>query len=214
MRTSGKVTTGPATPYSGLPTNPFVNGISGRDLPTTIAYLADPARESVRLNATMIWVQESGNQAFDGQRTPAEFKATYLAFWRWIHSINPTAKKFYETAFSFGREVPNNTNGRDWYLWNLALLEANAELLLEGIFVYVVPTDAAVKALQIILSPGEVWYQTGHDDAYHYNEVGNTLIAVLGIKIMGITCVLADLAGITGVSDTNKQHIIDVVATF
>lgn len=213
MRAANRIAIGPATPYATFPTNPYRNGESGRSLANTIAAYAVSELATVRANATMVWVQESGNQNWDGQRTPAEFIATYLAFWRWIHSINPLAQKFYESAFSFGREVTNNTNGRDWNLWNLALIEANATLALEGIIVHLVPTDAAVKALQIILTPAAVWYQDG-DDAYHYTPVGNTLVAVLGIKKMGITCIPADLAGISGVTDTEKQHIIDVVSTF
>ena len=207
MRANGRLSIGPATPYSGFPTNPFRDGLSGRSLADTIAAYEDPENDAVRAAATMIWIQESGNQNWAGQTTAAAFKATYKANWQARHAERPTAVKVNETAFSFGRE---GEAFRNWDPYNVAMLEANTELAAEGINIIVVDTDAGVKALQAILTPGDVWYQSGHPDAYHYNELGNTLVAVLGLKALGITCILSDLADISGVSDTNKQHAIDV----
>lgn len=208
MRTNGRIAIGPAAPYTGFPTNPYRDGESGRSLPGTIAVY--DALTTERTGATMVWVQESGNQNFAGQATAADFKATYLAFWRSVHATTPSAVKVYETAFSFGREA---TQYRNWDSYNEAKAEADAELALEGITIVTVKTDAGVKALQTILTPGDVWYQSGHNDAFHYNELGNTLVALLGLKALGISCILSDLADITGVSDTNKQHAIDVAET-
>lgn len=205
MRANGRLSTGPALPYNGLPSDPYQNGFSGRSLPGTIAVY--DALTTERTGATMVWVQESGNQNFAGQATAEDFKATYLAFWRSVHATTPSAKKVYETAFSFGREA---TQYRNWDSYNVAKAEADAELALEGIDIITVETDAGVKALQAILTPADVWFQAGDANEYHYTKIGNTLVAVLGLKAMGISCILSDLADITGVSDTNKQHIIDV----
>lgn len=196
--------TGPDTPYtSGFGTDPHVNGVSGRRLAVTAEYYDGRAE---RLTNTWLHVQESGSQG-DGQDTAENFKATYLAFWRQAALNTPNAIFTYESAFSFGRE---DEPGRNWDDWNVAMREANTELALEGTTVHVVETDAAIKALQTELTPGDVWFQEGEANEYHYEGLGNLMDAVMIFKTLGHTLTMADLADIAEISDAWKQITLDV----
>jgi hypothetical protein len=213
---------GPATPYNGLSSNPYRDGVSGRSLYGTRDQYRTRTGGTVNINTiSMIWLQESGGQSTpDGQQdTVAEFKALFKAFIIEIRTNAPNAIIIYETAFSFGRE---NDLNRNWTLWNEALWEAVAELLAEeGITVYVVDTDTYIKALQAALVEGDVdedeakaivWYPASDTQrAYHYTEVGNALIAILGYKTLGIPRNTLNLDGLTAVSSGHKAKILEVV---
>lgn len=202
-----KYTSGtPVNPYTNLGTDPFLDGESGRSLLNTSGVYA---QSSYRLSATMVWAQESGNQNWAGQLTSAEFSNTYKTFWRGVHQNTSAAVKLYETAFSFGRE---NDSFRNWGSYNTALLSANTELALEGINIRVIHTDLAIKQLQDMLTASAVWYQSGHGDAYHYNETGNLMVALAGYKALDYTITSADLADVVEVSNSNKLACLQVYA--
>lgn len=192
------------TKYPSNSATLYQNGVSGRDLPSTVThYNGRPER----LDRTMVWVQESGNQNFTGQDTAAAFKTTLMDFWRSVNTNTPSALKIYETAFSFGREAEAF---RNWDTYNTALREAKTELASEGITLRIIETDEAIKDLQALLTPGDVWFQAGDANEYHYKGLGNLMVAMAGFKAMNISLTLADLADIAEVNDTNKNHCLTV----
>lgn len=195
--------------YPGNSVSIYVDGVSGRDFPNTaLAYEDRDSGTPNNTTATMVWVQESGNQDFTGQSTPAAYKASVIAFWQGVHARTPNALKVHETAYSFGRTgFP-----RDWTEWNTALREAVAELALEGIIVIIVETDAAIKALCLLIDPTEVWFEEGHpsNNEYHYRGLGNAAVAVAGYKAFRIPLTLADLVGLDDVSEAEAQLLLDV----
>lgn len=205
-----KFTSGtPVNPYDNMGDNeaniPFVNGFSGRSLIGTSAVYAET---NYRLSASMVWVQESGNQNYPSQVTTSAFANTYKNFWREVHQNTSAAIKMYETAFSFGRE---NDNFRNWDAYNTTMLSANAELESEGINIVVVHTDLAIKLLQDDLTASAVWYTSAHPtDAYHYNETGNLMVALAGYKALNYIVTSADLVDIVEVSDSNKLACLQI----
>lgn len=204
--------------YPGNTVTVYSNGVSGRDLPTTItAYNDRTTGTPNKSTATMVWVQESGNINFTGQSTTAAFKTTFKDFWRTVNTNTPNAVKLYETAFSFGRGpapiVPAEDN-RDWTDWNTALREAVTELAGEGITVRIIETDAAIKALQQLTPATEVWFERGHasGNEFHYRGLGNAMVAVAGFDALNISLTLADLSGLNDVSNAEAQLLLDVKA--
>lgn len=195
--------------YPGNSVAVYSNGVSGRDLPTTITHYNG---RDERLNRTMVWVQESGNINFTGQSTTAAFKTTFKDFWRSVNTNTPSAIKLYETAFSFGREAEGFP--RNWTDWNTALREAVTELAGEGITVHIIETDAAIKALQLLTAATEVWFEANHPSTneYHYRGLGNAMVAVAGFDALNIPLVLADLSGLNDVSAAEAQLLLDVKA--
>jgi hypothetical protein len=208
----------PANPYTGLNSNPFRNGDGGRSLAGTRAYYDTRTTGTVNItNLSMLWFQESGNQLGDGgsQDTPAKYKAQIKAWCIAAKANSAAVVIVIETAFSFGREAES---GRDWTLYNVALYEAQAELLSEnGITIYIIDVDTHVKNLQTLLGGDDaakaiVWYpSTDTQRAYHYTEVGNALIGIAGMKRLGRNIGALNLAGLDAVSTDHKTAILTVL---
>lgn len=180
------------------------SGVSGRSLAGTRT-----SYEGMMITSTpWVHVQESGNQDLDGQRTAADFGATFQAFMEKIHTDWPDALITYETAFSFGREADAY---RNWTSYNTELLARVATLASAGITVHVVDTDAHVKALQSILTPAAVWYQSGETNAYHYTGIGNFLIAMAMLQALGHNVATIAHTSISDLSGVDKAAAIEVL---
>lgn len=201
---------GPANPYTGLDTNPYRSGVSGRSLGGTRDHydLAGAAADR-----DWVHVQESGGQNTGdaSQVTVEAFVATELDLWRKVHAKTPNARKTRETAFSFGRESVDDPDYpyRDWTTRNSALVGAHATLHREGIDVHLVHTDFFVKAVQSVLTPAALWFQDGEENEFHYRGLGNLVVACAIYKALRITLTQLDLVDFTGATYAQKQTILD-----
>lgn len=213
---------GPATPYTGLDSNPYRNGVGGRRLggdnpaggtpPTRVHY--DGRTE--RLTRTWVHLQESGDQSasagvFSGQVTAEDFGDTFDAFVSAIIGNTPDAVISYETAFSFGREEEDN---RDWTDWNTELrarVAAWADHPTTPKDIYIVETDANIKALQADIGAGNVWFQTGETNAYHFKNAGNLMVALSMYDALGYDVGDLVLTGIDQVSTEYKDACLAVI---
>ncbi|MDP2876722.1 MAG: SGNH/GDSL hydrolase family protein, partial [Holophaga sp.] len=120
-----------------------IHGVGGCSLAmSTERYASLSAAE--KLATTFIHFQESGNQQIDGQRTAAEFAATFETFVRTVSQGSPNAIISYETAYSFQREA---SAGRNWNPYNTTLREKINALREQGFVVHLTDTDAKEKEL-------------------------------------------------------------------
>lgn len=161
-----------------VPTDYDVDGASGRSLAGSFAaYQADTIPGN-----PMIWMQESGNQNLDGQRTASEFGATFQAAWEAIHTDWPLSLKLYETANSFRREAEA---WRNWDPYNEELLSRIATLAGMGIDIRLLDVDARIKALVTELTYDVVCFPDGHANQFHFQGIGNFMIALEGFRAIG-----------------------------
>lgn len=201
----------------------YRNGGSGRRLggtgeSTTSHYLS----RGERLDRTFVRQQESGGQTTTegdgGQENPAQFKATFKAFWQLVHSITAGAKKLTQKAFSFWREA---TAGRNWDPYNDVLVEAVSELLAEdGIEVLVSEVPRNAKKLVELLGNDQaardlVSYPSSHGWAYHFTGLGNVMAALSDFHALGYNVAALNLSVLESeVSAAHLQLCKDVVAFY
>lgn len=186
-----------------VPASVIRDGFSGRSLAGSFAaYQGDSFAGN-----PMIWFQESGNQDLNGQRTAAEWGATFRSIMRAIHSAHPLALLLYETAYSFRREL---IPGRNWDPYNDELRASVATLAGEGITVHIVESDANIKALVAELTYDVVCFPDTDVNAYHYQGVGNLMIALSGFDTLGYDVTTLDLSGVT-VLEAHKAAAIWVI---
>lgn len=172
-----------------------IDGGSSRSLAGTATAL----RNGRVSGAPWIHVQESGNQNQAGQRTPLEFGATFEAFWRAVDDRHSGALKTYETAHSFQRtgqawrDWQTTANWAQWgYSSEAEAISYNAEMLrridilaADGIVVLPVYTAEYMDAL-IAQIPGGYQSIEAAGHPYHYNGVGNFMVALAMFKALQI----------------------------
>lgn len=175
------------------PASVRVDGVGGRVLERTrLAFEGDSFADTPWIHA-----QESGDQDNDGQRTPTEFGDTFEYFWRAVDERYPGSIKTYETAHSFRRldeqwrDWQTTLNWQDWgYLSREEAISYNAEMLRriailaeDDILVIPVYTAEYIDALIARIPGGYPGIEDA--DAYHYNGVGNFMIALAKFKALG-----------------------------
>lgn len=156
---------------------------------------------------TFIHVQESGNQQIDGQRTAAEFAATFETFIRTVATGSPNAIISYETAYSFQREA---SAGRNWNPYNVALRDKIDALRSQGFVIHLTDTDAKAKALVAALGFNAVI----KEDGGHYRGNGNLLIALSILDTFGYDIAALNLSSIPDdqVTPAHKQLCVSIAA--
>lgn len=154
-------------------------GVSGRSLQNTFAFLAG----ETLTGPLAFFIQESGDQNNDGQRSASEFAATLKAGIIALNTDYPGSVFLYETAFNFGRDAET---WRNWDSYNAILSTAVSELASEeGIALHVAPVAAVIQELDTLIDPGLVWYQEGETNAYHYTGIGNFAVAMTHLRYQG-----------------------------
>lgn len=156
---------------------------------------------------TFIHVQESGNQQIDGQRTAAEFAATFETFIQTVVAGSPNAIISYETAYSFQREA---LAGRNWNPYNVALRAKIDALRSQGFVIHLTDTDAKAKALVAALGFNAVI----KEDGGHYRGNGNLLIALSILDTFGYDVAALDLSSIPDdqVTPAHKHLCVSIAA--
>ena len=187
-------------------------GVGGRSLAGTASSFdsVSPA------NPSWIHFQESGNQAHTGQTTPAEFGTTFETFVTNIDTTLSNANTVIstETAFSFGREGSAN---RNWDAYNTQLLNSVATLASSGITVYVANVDANIKALGVhsdVTGAGDVWFQNGEANAYHYTSLGNLMVALSMLDALRYDVDSLDLSTVPNegnITSLRKTACLDII---
>jgi hypothetical protein len=192
----------------------YTDGFGGRVLIDTHAHYSD---QEERLDRTWVHFQESGNQASVGgeQDTAAEFCDTWENFVREIKATTPNAIISTETAFNFGRgpEGSNEAN-RDWGPYNDLMRIRAAQLEAEGIKVYIAEVDRNIKALDAIVGSGEVWLQEGETNAFHYEGLGNLMVALSVFDALGYDVNTLNMSGITEISSAYKAHCLNIINSY
>lgn len=177
-----------------------------------------------------VHVQDSGQQS-TGTATPEEFGDTFEGFMRDINTRFPTAVITYESAYSFGPARAAET-GRDWegtqhwaswgypnegaaISYNESLYNRIQVLRDDGIVVYPIYTCEYVNEFV-----NRVSYAALEEDAnpYHYDGVGNLLIALAMYKGLGYNINTLNLSTITVSPDSTtnnslKNTCIDIINT-
>lgn len=185
------------------PTSVTIDGVGGRWLAATrTAYEADSYA-----GTPWIHVQESGNQNQDGQRTASEWGDTFQSFMQAIATDYPGALITYETAYSFEREADAY---RNWTSYNVELYSRVATLAGLGVDVIVVDTDTNIKALVTELTYDVVCFPDNATDAYHYQGIGNLMIALTMFDALGYDVTALDLSGVN-VLEAHKTAAIVVI---
>lgn len=163
-----------------------------------------------KANRTWVHFQESGNQDMDGQRTAAEFAATFESVMINIHTDSPNAVISYETAFSFGREAESY---RNWTTYNEALATSISTLQADGVTVVLADVDANIKALCAALGDASlVWYQSYQESAYHYTALGNFMVAITVWDALGYDVTALDYSGVSDINESHRLAAINIVA--
>lgn len=169
--------------FAGTPTYTALGG-SGRELQGHIAALQANwgVSGTPRPGPDWVHIMETGNQNMDGQRTPAEYGATWVAGVQWIVSRSPNAVMSAEIPTSFGRigEI-----WRDWRAYGEELRRRVAALATQGITVHLIETDSRIRALEKKLTPAVVWYPPPDGRQYHFTEVGNLMVAMTMLWHLG-----------------------------
>lgn len=185
-----------------------INGESGRFLSATASHYAGRSDRGAR---TWVHFQESGGQSGSGQKTAAEFGATWEAFVRRIKAESPHALISTETAFSFGRE---GEAGRNWDSYNIVLRQKLDALAKEGIEVRLAEVDRNIKALNAAVGARNVWFQADESNRYHYKGLGNLMVALSIFDALGYDVKALDLSGVTSVTAADKAKCVEIIGRF
>jgi hypothetical protein len=105
----------------------------------------------------------------------------------------PGALISYESAYSFEREADAY---RDWTSYNVELIARIATLAGLGITVHLVDTDTNIKALVTELTYDVVCFPDGHANQFHYQGIGNFMIALTMFDALGYDVSTLDHSGI------------------
>lgn len=183
-----------------------IHGLGGCSLAQSTERYAT-LTQAEKLATTFIHFQESGNQQIDGQRTAAEFVATFETFVRTVAQGSPSAIISYETAYSFQREA---LAGRNWNPYNLALRDKINALRNQGFAIHLTDTDAKAKELVAALGFSAVI----KDDGGHYRGNGNLLIALSILSTLGYDVAALNLSLIPDdqVTPAHKQLCLSIAA--
>lgn len=177
-----------------------VEGFSGRSLAgTRAAFDADTYAGTPWIHA-----QESGNQDLDGQRTAAEWGATFRSFMTSIATRFPAAVISYETAYNFRRDAEQ---WRNWDAYNAELDASIATLATQGVNVIKVDTNSKVLAAVAALGYETICYSDTDSHAYHYNPTGNLLVVLTMFDALGYDVASLNLTPST-VSAENKAALL------
>lgn len=178
-------------------------GVGSRSLQETLDFidtqsLTDPFT---------FFIQESGDQDNDGQRTSSEFATTLYNGIVALKADYPLAMFFYETAFSFGRKAEAY---RNWDSYNAELPGVVSSLAGVGITLHIVPVCAVIEELETVLTPSDVWLQAGHPQQFHFTGLGNFAVAMTHLHYQGHD--ITTLAHTSIIVDgTQKQAAIDTI---
>ena len=204
------------------------DGASGRTLANTRLAFED----DTYADTPWIHTQESGGQNSDGQRTPEEFGDTFEQYWREVDRRYPGSIKTYETAFSFGaaraaqdgRDWEGTQHWQDWgYLSEADAISYNDEMLrritlLADDDIVVIPVYTA-EYINVLIARIPGGYPSIEDDGpYHYNGVGNFMIALAKFKALGYDVDDLDFSTVTIHEDpatdlARKVLCVDVINT-
>lgn len=183
-----------------------IHGIGGCSLAQSTERYASLTQDE-KLATTFIHFQESGNQQIDGQRTAAEFVATFETFVRTVAQGSPNAIISYETAYSFQREA---LAGRNWNPYNVALRDKIIALRDQGFVIHLTDTDVKEKELVAALGFSAVI----KEDGGHYRGNGNLLIALSILSTFGYDVAALNLSLIPDgqVTPAHKQLCVSIAA--
>lgn len=197
----------PTTPYTNIRTSAvYQDGVSGRSLAETLTHYNG---RSERTDRTLVMFQESGNQNLTGQTTATAFGDTWDDFIDAILLNTPNAIIVYETAGSFRRGPPwNSETYRAWPPYNDELRVRIAARNLPN-QIFLAETDRDIALLEDEIGVTNVWWQSNESNPYHYKSVGNLMIALSIFKALRYEdLTLADLADIgTGVVSEEWQQV-------
>lgn len=177
-----------------------------------------------------IHAQDSGQQGVD-INTPEKFGDAFEAFFRAVYARYPQAIMSYESAYSFG-DARAATVDRDWEStqhwayygyasqgvaksYNQVLYERVQVLRDDGIYVYPIYTCEYINELEARIGYAALESDT---DPFHYDGVGNLLVALAMYKGLGYNINTLNLSTITVNPDpaTNtslKNTCIDIINT-
>ncbi len=192
----------------GTPTSSF-DGVSGATLGDAQVRYNNNAPHS---NPSWLHFQDSGSQKSE-TATQELFGDTLDTFVNtaFAELTNDASIISTETAFSFGRE---GEAGRNWDGYNQELRDRLALQEAAGKTVYIAEVDANIKALQTELTPGDVWFQNGETNAYHYKGLGNLMVALSMYDAFGYDVDTLDLTGITEegtITSERKTLCLDII---
>ena len=153
------------------------SGVSGRILNATVSYCL--GRVANFGGTAWIHVQESGGQDSldDSQETVEAFGTTFYDSWVSIAATYPGGLYSYETAHSFS-PARKAQPYRNWDTYNTEMRAQVAALALVGITVHIVETEARIDSLIAELGYDTVCFPDTDPNAYHYQGIGNFMIAL------------------------------------
>jgi len=182
-------------------------GVSGRSLANTLTYCL--GRSANFAGTAWIHMQESGDQNNDGQRTASEFGTTFYDAWVDIAATYPGGLYSYETAHSFS-PARKAQPYRNWDTYNTEMRAQVAALALVGITVHIVETEARIDSLIAELGYDTVCFPDTAPNAYHYQGIGNFMVALTIFDTFNYNIAALDHSGI----NLNSTHKAAAVAIF
>lgn len=181
------------------------NGVSGRSLANTLTHLLGRSFAGT----PWIHVQESGDQSSAGQATASAFGTTFYDGMVDIATQWPGCFISYETAYSFS-DARKAEPYRNWDTYNTELRAQIANLAGAGITVHLVESEQWILSLVAELGYDTVCFPDNHNDAYHYQGIGNFMIALAMFHAFGYDVSTLDHSGI----NINSTHKATAVALF
>lgn len=178
-----------------------ISGVSGRSL---IGHHDSYSSTNNLADYSWVHFQESGNQNQTGQQSVDDYIKTFDLFVRDIVANSPNAIISTETAFSFGRET---TSFRNWDAYNTALRLKVSQLRQEGIIVHIADVDEMIKLADEEFGAGNVWYQAGEQNNYHYTGLGNFIVALSIYKSLGYNLATLNLSRIPSNEISNELKL-------
>jgi hypothetical protein len=182
-----------------------LNGESGRGLAATITHLLSRSFAGT----PWIHVQESGNQSTTGQTTAGAFGTTFYDGMVDINDQWPGCFISYETAYSFS-DARKAEPYRNWDTYNTELRAQIAALAGVGVTVHLVESEQWILALVAELGYNTVCFADGDANAYHYQGIGNFMIALAMFHAFGYDVSALDHSGI----NLNSTHKSTAVGLF
>lgn len=184
----------------------YLNGQSGRSLANTLL------RCLSRTHAGTPWIhmQESGDQNNDGQRTASEFGETFQQGWEDVYALWPDGFFSYETAHSFS-PARKATAYRNWDTYNVELRSRITTLAGLGITVHLVETEYYIDLAIAEFGYDTVCFPDTDPNAYHFQGLGNFIIALAQFKAYNYNVSALDHSGIN-LDPTQKATAVAIVA--
>lgn len=190
------------------PTDTDDHGQSGRGTPLSFTR----ALASDITGTPWVHMQDSGSQNIDGQRTASEWGASFQSGMESVNTQWPGALLSWETAYSFS-DARKAEPYRNWDTYNTELRARVTTLAGLGISVTIVESERNIIDLVAEIGYDTVCFPDDDPNAYHYQGIGNFIIALSMFEAFGYDVTALDHSGIN-LNSTHKSAAVAIVAGY